>query len=105
MSAAPALSKHDQVKGDDSPRSFDSKEDLPSTFVESIFDDPILAKFYEPPPGYESRHRFDTAARWTPEEEQKLVKKLDLRVTLFACICFAALQLDRGNVSSRDSRD
>lgn len=95
MSAAPVLSK----KGDESPSSFDSKEDLPSTFVESVFDDPILAKFYEPPPEYESRHRFDPTARWTPEEEQKLVKKLDLRITLFACVCFAALQLDRGNVS------
>lgn len=35
-----------------------------------------------------------------PEEEKKLVRKLDIRVAAVACLCFAALQLDRGNISN-----
>lgn len=55
-------------------------------------------RWYEPPDSYESKHRWDPRATWTPEEEKKLVRRLDVRVTLVACICFAALQLDRGNI-------
>lgn len=32
------------------------------------------------------------------EEEKAIVKKLDIKVCLFVSVCFAALQLDRGNV-------
>lgn len=39
-------------------------------------------------------------ARWTKEAERKVLRKVDLKVCLFVCICFAALQLDRGNVST-----
>lgn len=58
-------------------------------------------RYYEPPQEYEGRHRFDVNARWTPAEEKALLRKVDFRVCLFVCICFAALQLDRGNVSTR----
>lgn len=60
----------------------------------------ILAQFYEPPDEYENKHRWDPRATWTPAEQKALLRKLDLRVALVACICFAALQLDRGNISN-----
>lgn len=59
----------------------------------------LPTRYYEPPQGYEGKHRFDVNARWTLAEEKALLRKVDLRVCLFVCICFAALQLDRGNVS------
>ncbi|UOH80488.1 hypothetical protein LQV05_003142 [Cryptococcus neoformans] len=58
------------------------------------------AKWYEPPDSYESKHRWDPEAKWTTREEARLRRKLDIRVAVFACICFAALQLDRGNISN-----
>ncbi|AFR97705.2 hypothetical protein C343_05853 [Cryptococcus neoformans C23] len=58
------------------------------------------AKWYEPPDSYESKHRWDPEAKWTTQEEARLRRKLDIRVAAFACICFAALQLDRGNISN-----
>ncbi|WVQ87938.1 hypothetical protein IAS59_001669 [Cryptococcus gattii] len=58
------------------------------------------AKWYEPPDSYESKHRWDPGAKWTPQEETRLRRKLDIRVAAFACLCFAALQLDRGNISN-----
>ncbi|KAL8277245.1 hypothetical protein RQP46_010314 [Phenoliferia psychrophenolica] len=72
-----------------------------STFTQdSVFDDPTLAKFYTPPDDYESKHRFDPTARWTEEEENAVRRKCDWRVCLFVCLCFAALQLDRGNITN-----
>jgi hypothetical protein len=35
----------------------------------SVFDDPEIAKLYEPGPDYEGRHRYDPALRWTLREE------------------------------------
>ncbi|WVQ83415.1 hypothetical protein IAT38_005556 [Cryptococcus sp. DSM 104549] len=63
-------------------------------------DESLDAKWYEPPDEYESKHRWDPKEQWTPEEETRLRRKLDLRVAAFACLCFAALQLDRGNISN-----
>lgn len=60
----------------------------------------ILEKWYTPPDAYENKHRWDPRFKWTPEEEKKLTRRLDLRVTFIACICFAALQLDRGNINN-----
>lgn len=60
----------------------------------------LTVRWYEPPDSYESKHRWDPRATWTLEEESKLVRRLDVRVALFACICFAALQLDRGNIQN-----
>ncbi|KAJ9104743.1 hypothetical protein QFC19_003884 [Naganishia cerealis] len=60
----------------------------------------LLAKYYEPPDSWENKHRWDPKATWTEEEVKKLTRKLDWRVTLVACICFAALQLDRGNIGN-----
>ncbi|KAL0254563.1 hypothetical protein SLS55_010041 [Diplodia seriata] len=50
----------------------------------SVFDDPDLAKHYQPPPDWENIHRFDPSARWTWAEEYKLIRKID--------------ELDRSNV-------
>ncbi|CAF9910960.1 MAG: hypothetical protein GOMPHAMPRED_007247 [Gomphillus americanus] len=49
---------------------------------------------------YECRHEFDPHAQWTPKEEKKLVRKLDLRITTWACIMFFALNMDRKNLPS-----
>ncbi len=69
---------------------------------DNIFRDPEIAKYYSQiyeEVKYECRHEFDPNAEWTEKEEKKLVRKLDLRVCLWACIMFFALQLDRGNLS------
>lgn len=56
-----------------------------------------FAKLYEDAK-YENRHLFDPELEWTPQEEKKLVRKLDWYVTAWACIMFVALQVDRGNL-------
>ncbi|KAK0619637.1 major facilitator superfamily domain-containing protein [Immersiella caudata] len=48
---------------------------------------------------YECRHVYDPALTWTEEEERKIVRKLDWRICLWACIMFFALQVDRGNLA------
>ncbi|ODQ78820.1 hypothetical protein BABINDRAFT_172102 [Babjeviella inositovora NRRL Y-12698] len=52
---------------------------------------------------YECRHEFDPHMEWTPEEESRLVRKLDLRVAALACFMFVALQIDRGNLGQATS--
>ena len=60
-------------------------------------------RHFAPPDEYEGKHRFDPTASWTAAEERAIIRKCDLKITLFICICFAALQLDRGNISSANS--
>ncbi|KAK6460942.1 putative allantoate permease [Scheffersomyces coipomensis] len=48
---------------------------------------------------YECRGVFDPHFTWDPAEERKIVRKLDYRVALSACLMFCALQVDRGNIA------
>ncbi|KAF2435856.1 MFS general substrate transporter [Tothia fuscella] len=54
--------------------------------------------YYKPIPSYEGVHRYDPKFQWSPEEEKKVVRKIDMRICSWACIMFFALQLDRGNI-------
>ncbi|RLV93931.1 putative transporter [Spathaspora sp. JA1] len=47
---------------------------------------------------YESYSAFDPQFEWTDTEEKKVIKKLNYRVALAACLMFVSLQIDRGNL-------
>ncbi|KAF2847184.1 MFS general substrate transporter [Plenodomus tracheiphilus IPT5] len=54
---------------------------------------------YRPVGTYEGLHRYDPNFDWEPEEEKKVVRKIDKRICTWVCLMFFALQLDRGNIS------
>ncbi|WPK27115.1 hypothetical protein PUMCH_004488 [Australozyma saopauloensis] len=66
------------------------------------FKDPTVAQYYRKlyeASEYECRAAFDPEFDWTPEEEKKLIRKLDWRVAFTACFMFVGLQVDRGNLA------
>lgn len=66
------------------------------------FKDPAIAEYYRKLyelTQYECYEAFDPEFEWTPEEEKKLVRKLDWRVAFTACFMFVGLQIDRGNLA------
>lgn len=66
------------------------------------FLDPATAEYYTKvyeDCEYECRSAFDPGLEWTEDEERRIVRKLDWRVALTACVLFFALQIDRGNLS------
>lgn len=66
------------------------------------FKDPVTAEYYRgvyEEAQYECRSAFDPDFEWTKEEEKRVLRKLDYRVALSACIMFIGLQVDRGNLS------
>ncbi|KXX79219.1 putative tartrate transporter [Madurella mycetomatis] len=69
-----------------------------STTSSSVFDDPETAVQYQPHPNWENTHRFDPLARWNWREENRLARKIDLRIMVWVCIMFMALELDRANI-------
>ncbi|KAG6854154.1 hypothetical protein C0991_010065 [Blastosporella zonata] len=69
----------------------------------SVFDDPTTLEVYRPPPQYENAHRFDPKARWTYREERNVLRKMDWRITVWACVMFFALDLDRNNLTQANS--
>ncbi|RAH70326.1 putative MFS transporter [Aspergillus aculeatinus CBS 121060] len=66
----------------------------------SVFDDPNLARFYQPHADYENLHRFDPSERWTYREERAVRRKTDLTILLWIFVMFFGLNLDRGNLSN-----
>lgn len=68
--------------------------------VRSVFDDPLLAKYYQPHPDYENISHFDPSARWTYREETAVRWKTDWTVLLWILVMFFGLNLDRGNLSN-----
>ncbi|KIH92620.1 hypothetical protein SPBR_02601 [Sporothrix brasiliensis 5110] len=64
----------------------------------SVFDDNESAEKYHPPSNWENVHRFDPLFRWTWREENTLIRKIDFRIMVWACIMFMSLELDRSNL-------
>ncbi|RMZ91489.1 hypothetical protein DV736_g1265, partial [Chaetothyriales sp. CBS 134916] len=83
--------------GFESSSSNSSEENLVKN-TGNVYTAPEAVALYKPIEGFEGAHRFQPDAVWSPEEEKALVKELDWRVALPACLMFFALQLDRGNI-------
>lgn len=73
-----------------------------SVAEQHIFNNPVVAErwrdIYEKAE-YENRHRFDPTFTWTPEEEKRLVRKIDFRIMVWAWTMFCALDIHRRNIN------
>ncbi|KAI0883073.1 MFS general substrate transporter [Annulohypoxylon maeteangense] len=65
----------------------------------SVYDNPDIASQYKPREDWENLHRFDPRARWTWEDENKVVWKIDRRIMAWTAIMFTAMELDRANLA------
>ncbi|EXJ54203.1 hypothetical protein A1O7_09540 [Cladophialophora yegresii CBS 114405] len=92
---------HVSVDADIEPDSETSSKDGDNLVrnVNNVFEAPEAAEIYKPTAKFEGSHRFDPSAAWEPEEEKRLVRRLDWLIAVPACIMFFALQLDRGNIT------
>lgn len=68
--------------------------------LRSVFDDPLLAKYYQPHADYENISHFDPKARWTYREEAAVRLKTDWAILLWILVMFFGLNLDRGNLAN-----
>lgn len=88
---------HGSLKTDD-----DTSDEQASVAEQHIFSDPVVAEhwraIYEKA-GYENRHRFDPTFTWSPEEERALVRKIDLKIMVWAWTMFCALDMHRRNIN------
>lgn len=75
----------------------ESPQSIKNPFLNPVVKEKFIALYEESK--YECRHRFDEKFKWTKKQQQKLTWKLDLRVTLLACILFASLNIDRSNLN------
>ncbi|KAI0699336.1 MFS general substrate transporter [Cerioporus squamosus] len=81
-----------------------SKYELDSVATQpSVFDDPVTLEIYRPPAAWENTHRFDPSARWTWREEYRVLRKIDIRIMIWAFVMFFSLDLDRSNVSQANT--
>jgi hypothetical protein len=79
-----------------------SPQESEASLSTNIFADPEVKAYYVDvyeKAKYECRHVFDADLTWTPQEEKRLVRKLDWHVCLWACTMFFSLQIDRGNLN------
>lgn len=65
---------------------------------QSVYDDPDVARHYQPRADWENINRFDPSERWTVGEERKVIRKMDICTMIWTCIMFMALELDRSNL-------
>ncbi|KAJ5739721.1 Major facilitator superfamily domain general substrate transporter [Penicillium manginii] len=68
--------------------------------VRSVFDDPQIARFYQPHPDYENLAHFDPSVRWTYREERTVRRKTDWKILLWILVMFFGLNIDRGNLGN-----
>ncbi|CAI7638905.1 unnamed protein product [Penicillium pancosmium] len=68
--------------------------------VRSVFDDPLLARFYQPHADYENLAHFDPNERWTYREERTVRRKTDWKILLWILVMFFGLNIDRGNLGN-----
>ncbi|KAJ4331032.1 hypothetical protein N0V87_009490 [Didymella glomerata] len=105
MAAPPIDQKQVPVSHNvDSGSSQLSKQERPShgSYDNHPFSDRVTAQYWREvydKAEYEGRHRFDPNYTWTAEEERKLVRKLDFRITLWAWMMFVSLDLNRKNIN------
>ncbi|KAF2632989.1 MFS general substrate transporter [Macroventuria anomochaeta] len=105
MAAPPVDQKQVPVSQNaDSGSSLISKQERPSygSYEDHPFSDRVIAQYWREvydKAEYEGRHRFDPDYTWTAEEERKLVRKLDFRITLWAWMMFVSLDLNRKNIN------
>ena len=51
-------------------------------------------------PQWENLSAFDPSYRWTWRQEREVRRKVDWKIMVWVCIMFAALNIDRGNISN-----
>ncbi|KAI5295709.1 hypothetical protein KEM52_000457 [Ascosphaera acerosa] len=83
----------------------ETSDDGSSFSSEAAFAQDVGSRHHKPIPEYEGIHRWDPTYKWTAEEEQKIVRKIDLRLMAFCGLTFFALNIDRGNMSQALSDD